>query len=56
MPIAVVQQGTTKTQKVVTADLKTMPAVVDNEELKAPTIIIIGTVVGLRDSLNWYQS
>jgi len=56
MPIAVVQQGTTKTQRVVTADLKTMPAVADNEKLKAPTIIIIGRVVGLRDSLNWYQS
>ena len=56
MPIAVVQQGTTKTQRVVTADLKTMPAVAGNEKLKAPTIIIIGRVVGLRDSLNWYQS
>ena len=55
MPIAVVQQGTTKTQRVVTADLKTMPAVVDTEKLKAPTIIIIGRVVGLRNSLDWYQ-
>ena len=55
MPIAVVQRGTTKTQRVVTADLKTMPAVVDTEKLKAPTIIIIGRVVGLRNSLDWYQ-
>jgi len=55
MPIAVVQQGTTKTQRVVTADLKTMPAVVDTEKLNAPTIIIIGRVVGLRNSLDWYQ-
>ena len=54
MPIAVVQQGTTKTQRVVTADLKTKPAVVDTEKLKAPTIIIIGRVVGLRNSLDWY--
>ena len=55
MPIAVVQQGTTKTQRVVTADLKTMPAVADTEKLNAPTIIIIGRVVGLRNSLDWYQ-
>lgn len=55
MPIAVVQHGTTRTQRVVTADLKAMPAIVDSEKLKAPTIIIIGRVVGLRNSLNWYQ-
>lgn len=56
MPIAVVQQGTTKTQRVVEGTLETMPGIVENAELKAPTIIIIGEVVSLRDTLNWFES
>ncbi|NKB31744.1 MAG: uroporphyrinogen-III C-methyltransferase [Pseudomonadales bacterium] len=55
MPIAVVQQGTTKTQQVVSADLESMPALIEQAGLKAPTIIIIGRVVSLRETLNWYE-
>ena len=53
-PIAVVQQGTTPSQKVVTGTLDTMPAVALQAGLKAPTLIIVGEVVKLRDKLNWY--
>lgn len=55
MPIAVVQQGTTKTQQVVVGNLGSMPGIVEKAELKAPTIIIIGEVVALRDTLNWFE-
>lgn len=53
-PIAVIQQGTTQTQKVYIADLKSMPSLAQSNEIKAPTIIIIGEVVRLRDTLSWY--
>jgi uroporphyrin-III C-methyltransferase / precorrin-2 dehydrogenase / sirohydrochlorin ferrochelatase len=53
-PIALIQQGTTSKQKVITGTLETMPNLIANEEIKAPTIIIIGTVVRLHDSLKWF--
>ena len=53
-PMAVVQQGTTPSQRVVTATLETMPAAVLEAGLKAPTLIIVGEVVRLREKLNWY--
>ena len=52
-PIALVSKGTTKDQKVVTGTLSTMPEVVKVEKVKAPTLIIIGEVVSLRDKLRW---
>jgi uroporphyrin-III C-methyltransferase/precorrin-2 dehydrogenase/sirohydrochlorin ferrochelatase len=54
MPAAVVQQGTTQRQKVVTATLKDLPQQVAAAGLKAPCLTIIGEVVHLRDKLNWF--
>jgi len=53
MPIALISKGTTKDQKVVTGTLTTMPELVKTEKVKAPTLIIIGEVVNLRDKLRW---
>lgn len=55
-PAALVQQGTTRDQKVVTATLETLPARVADAEVKAPTLVIIGEVVKLREKLGWYRS
>lgn len=54
LPIALVQQGTTDNQKVVTGTLATLPALINNQEIKAPTIIIIGNVVTLHNKLKWF--
>ncbi len=54
LPIALIQQGTTDKQKIVTGTLSTLPDLVVNEGIKAPTLIIIGTVVSLHDKLNWF--
>ncbi len=54
-PIALIQQGTTPSHKVVTGTLSTMPGIVSNMDIKPPTLIIIGTVVNLHDKLNWYK-
>jgi uroporphyrin-III C-methyltransferase/precorrin-2 dehydrogenase/sirohydrochlorin ferrochelatase len=55
MPVALVQQGTTKNHKVWTTTLKDLPELLDNNEIHAPTLIIVGEVVSLRDKLNWFD-
>ncbi|MEO8332595.1 MAG: siroheme synthase CysG [Gallionella sp.] len=54
-PIAIVQQGTTQNQRVVTGTLATLPGIVLAEQLQAPTLIIIGGVVTLRKKLAWFN-
>lgn len=54
LPIALVQQGTTHNQRVITGTLMTLPTLVADQDIKAPTIIIIGTVVNLHDRLTWF--
>ena len=55
-PCALIQQGTTNTQKEFISILKDMPTVVKTKKPKAPTIFIIGGVVALRDKLKWYST
>ncbi|HEY8353567.1 MAG TPA: siroheme synthase CysG [Methylophilaceae bacterium] len=54
-PAAVVQQGTTMQQRVVVADLNTLPQKVEEAELKPPCLIIIGSVVTLHEKLAWFR-
>jgi len=54
-PIAIIQQGTTAHQKVLTANLSNMAELAQRQHIRAPTIIIIGDVVTLRNKLNWFQ-
>lgn len=55
MPAAVVQQGTTQRQRVVTATLKDLAIKVKDAQIKAPCLTIIGEVVQLREKLNWFE-
>lgn len=55
MPAAVVQQGTTQHQRVVTATLKDLADKVDEANIKAPCLTIVGEVVMLREKLNWFE-
>lgn len=55
MPIAVIQQGTTQRQRVLTGTLSDMTKKVEVAKLKAPCLIIIGEVVLLREKLNWFN-
>ena len=54
-PAAIVQQGTTIKQKVVTGTLETLPALAVEAHLKPPTLIIVGEVVKLHDKLAWFK-
>ena len=55
MPIAVVQQGTTQRQKVVTATLADLAEKVAAAGMKPPCLTIVGEVVKLREKLNWFN-
>ena len=55
LPIALIQQGTTRQQRVITGTLATMPVIIAGLTIKPPTLIIIGTVVTLHDKLSWYH-
>jgi uroporphyrin-III C-methyltransferase/precorrin-2 dehydrogenase/sirohydrochlorin ferrochelatase len=55
MPAAVVQQGTTQRQRVVTASLKDLAQQVAQANIKAPCLTIVGEVVRLRERLNWFE-
>jgi uroporphyrin-III C-methyltransferase/precorrin-2 dehydrogenase/sirohydrochlorin ferrochelatase len=54
-PIAIVQQGTTQNQRVFTGTLKTLPGIAEHEKPQAPTLIIVGGVVKLREKLAWFH-
>lgn len=56
LPIALVQQATTPRQRVFTGTLASMPALIASEEVKPPTLIIVGNVVKLHEKLTWYRS
>jgi uroporphyrin-III C-methyltransferase/precorrin-2 dehydrogenase/sirohydrochlorin ferrochelatase len=54
-PAALIQQGTTPRQRVLTGDLATLPDIVRRSNVAAPTLIIVGEVVRLRDQLKWFE-
>ncbi len=56
LPIAIVQQGTTSNQRVITGTLATLPDKIAGEDIKPPTLTIIGTVVTLHEKLSWFQT
>ena len=54
-PVALVQQGTTQDQKVFIETLGSLPDMMGREEIKPPTIIIVGEVVKMHGKLRWYK-
>ena len=55
LPIAVVQDATINSPKVVTGTLATMADRVAQQGLRSPCLIIIGSVVNLHDALAWFR-
>ncbi|MBM4278801.1 MAG: uroporphyrinogen-III C-methyltransferase [Deltaproteobacteria bacterium] len=54
-PVAVITQGTTPHQRCVTGTLQDIVERVSAEDLKPPSVIVIGEVVNLRDHLHWFE-
>jgi len=55
MPAALVEQGTTRNQRVHIGTVATLPQLVIDSNVRAPTLTIIGEVVKLHDKLHWYE-
>lgn len=51
-PVAVIQEGTTVNQRTIIGMIKTIAAIVENEGIKNPAIIVIGEVVRYREKIN----
>jgi uroporphyrinogen III methyltransferase / synthase len=54
-PAAAVERGTMAGQRTVTATLGTLAAAVEREGVGAPALIVVGPVVGRRESLAWLE-
>jgi len=55
LSIALVQQATQQSQKVLIGTLQSMPGLMESTEIKPPTIIIVGEVVNLHKTLAWFE-
>ncbi|MDF2523144.1 MAG: uroporphyrinogen-III C-methyltransferase [Clostridiales bacterium] len=53
-PVAVIEKGTTSSQRTVTGTLENIASVVTEEGVKSPAVTIIGGVVNLKAKLNWF--
>jgi uroporphyrin-III C-methyltransferase/precorrin-2 dehydrogenase/sirohydrochlorin ferrochelatase len=54
-PIALVQKATTSEQRVLVGTLETLPAIVEEQNIKLSSIIIVGDVVKLHKKLAWFK-
>jgi len=54
MPAAIVQQATTRKQRVISGSLDTLPVLAKAAAVKAPALVIVGEVVKLRRKLEWF--
>lgn len=54
-PAAVIRNGTQSDQKTVLATLGTLPHRIAESGIKPPALIVVGSVVGLHEKLNWFE-
>ena len=54
-PVAVIMRGTTTKQRVVKGTLENIEQKVIENNIKNPSIIIVGEVVNLSDTLHWFE-
>jgi len=54
-PAALIEQGTTESQRVIEGRLGTLPDRVEGAAASAPALLIVGEVVRLRERLDWYR-
>ena len=54
-PAALIEKGTTPVQRVLVGDLNTLPDLVRSNDVRAPTLIVVGEVVDLHKKLHWFK-
>lgn len=55
MPLALIEQGTTRRQRIHTGTLQKLPAAIGQDIIRPPTLIIVGQVVTLHGELDWFN-
>jgi uroporphyrinogen III methyltransferase / synthase len=55
-PVAMIRWGTTGRQQSIDGTLGTIADVAEKADFGAPTVTVIGGVVGLRQKLNWFEN
>ncbi len=55
-PAATIQWGTTPRQRTIVATVSTLPQKIEQEKITPPALTILGKVVTLRDTMQWYES
>jgi uroporphyrin-III C-methyltransferase/precorrin-2 dehydrogenase/sirohydrochlorin ferrochelatase len=55
LPVALIQQGTTTHQLVITGTLTSLPEQISQMKIDPPTLIIVGSVVTLHNKLAWFK-
>lgn len=56
MPAALISRGTTNDQEVIVGTVGSLPKDIQNREVHAPTLIIVGEVVGVFPRYSWFRS
>jgi uroporphyrinogen III methyltransferase / synthase len=54
-PAAVVERGTLPGQRAVTGTLGTIASLADDADVRAPALVVVGEVAGLRERLAWFD-
>ncbi|HEX4280180.1 MAG TPA: uroporphyrinogen-III C-methyltransferase [Solirubrobacteraceae bacterium] len=55
-PAAVVSRGTLPDQQVVSSTLRRIAELAADAEVRAPAVVVVGRVAGMRDALKWFES
>ena len=54
-PAALIEQGTTPQQRVLVGDIGSLAKLAEQNNIKPPSLIMVGDVIALQDQLGWYQ-
>ncbi|PFE04156.1 uroporphyrinogen-III C-methyltransferase [Bacillus cereus] len=54
-PVAIVEWGTTSSQRTITGTLGTIVTIAGNEQIQNPSMIVIGEVVRFREKIHWFE-
>jgi len=54
-PAALIEEGTTARQRVLSGTIANLPSIIAGSAVHAPTLLIVGEVVRLRQSLAWFN-
>jgi len=55
-PSAIISRGTLPEQQVITGPLKDISEIALKEKIRPPSVILVGSVVSLKEKLSWFES